>query len=194
MNGLDTQFFFNSDDERAFSVAVRRVYPQTVFLDWMREFDPKPEFRLSIEECQTARVMVLNREIFPIWPKSAGAERLGPGFLVFYKSRRMELVIDSGAKVEALVSGSLGWGGEPRADKYAEMLEFAKAGMQLVESMHTEMLIPFERRQDSVGMYGVRGYTIGPGAADWCRGHEDRVLKVNAGRHIYTCVAPNSIL
>lgn len=188
MRGLDVQLFFAPDDEQAFSAALAAQFPKTVYIDWLREFTPDPPLRSLLNVCETDMAMIWNRAIYPSWPQTKVSRGMvqGPSVLVFHRSCPLRYHLPSGEELNALASGSLSWGGDPRLDKQAEMRAFAQEAIRLVESMHTGVLVPIGYRLDQVPSGGVRGYIVGPGASRWCAGREDRVLKVNAGRHLYT--------
>lgn len=188
MRGSDVQLFFTTEDERAFSTALRVRFPEVVFIDWLREFTPEPSLRSSLELCETNMAMIWNRGIYPSWPRTKVTRGMvqGPDVLDFHRCRLASYQLSSDESVDALTSGSLGWGGETRLDKGAEMRSFSQEAIKLVASMHTGLLAPFGYTLDRVPRGGVRGYTVGPAASRWCAGRADRVLKVNAGRHLYT--------
>lgn len=188
MNGLDVHFFFAPEDERDFSKTLVAQFPGVVFIDGVRLTNLGPVLRESIDACENFSSMIWNQSIYPSLPQlpiPPGTVQ-GPDMLYFDRPRKIALTLTSGQEADALVSGSLSWGGgDPRDEGREKMRAFAKSAIRIVSSMHTGILVPWGRRVDQVQPGGVRGYIVGPAAARWCMDQDRQVLKVSGGRHIY---------
>ena len=188
MNGLDVHFFFAPEDERDFSKTLVAQFPGVVFIDGVRLTNLGPVLRESIDACENFSSMIWNQSIYPSLPQlpiPPGTVQ-GPDMLYFHRPRKISLTLPSGGEGDALLSGTVAWGGgDPRLKGREKMRAFAKSAMRLVTSMHTGILVPWGRRLDQVQAGGVRGLFVGAAAARWCMDNDRHVFRMNGGRHIY---------
>lgn len=174
------QLFLTRIDERRFSEALVRSFPEVAFIDGARWPTATPPLRDSIDTASAREVYIWNREIAPaIAPMEWGGGYQGPtsGFVIMLQR--------SEVKDHLLLSGAIGWGSSTDSEYEPSMSQFVAQVWRILGSVTSRRLVWVNPADRSIIDADVAGFAVGLDAIEWCRQNADRRLKYSTTYNYY---------
>ena len=177
--------FMTPEDERAFSIELKRQFGDIVVLDDNVWPTPYPIMANSIDQCKSGYAHLWNRSLFPglpVGPRPDGrfqGPTVGP-VLQFARCILEDNVLRSGRVALGL----------DRRDITPEVEKYIKEVWRMVKGPATSQLICIDPQTGEVINSQVRSYWAWPDAVRWCVAERGRFLRDRATQNFCVPARP----